>query len=185
MSTHWKDVLQKQQEDLERLEAMDREIAVDTYAAAAEADKVLKRNTTFAVSFGAGNTRVTSGGSKTSEERTNLELPAGLQTLDLGELNIDAAPPSAASPTRGGSQSARGARPSSARRTTSASTKVATSKDDASDLGSPGGATPTPGAADAAARFHKAKLVQLTKQLADSEDLRRKLQEQNSDLQRK
>jgi len=184
MSKNWKDMLQKQQEDLDRLEALDAEITADTNTAAAEADKVLKKNTTFGVSFGAGNRGSSAGAARSSEAAASIELSAGLHTLDLGELDVDTGAANAASPSRGGSQSAREARPSSGRRSAGASTRIATSRDDASELGSPGGATPTPTAADAATRFHKAKATQLAKQLADSEELRRRLQEQNSDLQR-
>jgi len=197
MSTNWKDMLQKQQEDLDRLEALDAEITADTNTAAAEADKVLKKNTTFGVSFGAGNRGGSAGAARGSEAASvAMDLSAGLHTLDLSELDEDAGAgaATAASPSRGGSQSARGACPTSGRRSVGASstshtaasrhTGIATSRDDSSELGSPGGATPTPATADAAARFNKAKVTQLTKALADSEELRRKLQEQNSDLQR-
>ena len=201
--SNWKDMLQKQQEDLDRLEALDAEITEGANTTAAEADKVLKKSSTFGVSFGAGK-RVNSAGAgaggigrrstDAAEGRTSMDLPAGLETLDLGELDVEtgarggAGPNSAGSPSRGGSQSARGARPASGRRSAggAGSSRLAGSRDDtSSELGSPGGQTPTPAAGtDAAARYNKAKVTQLTKALADSEELRRKLQEQNADLQR-
>jgi hypothetical protein len=166
----WKSVLQKQQDDLERLEAMDRDLTNDQGQMSAEADRVLKRNNTFGVSF-------THGDANSIQRTERLEIPTPSLNLDL-DLDLEEGNEMSSSPNRS-STSARGVRPSSAGR----SSTVRRSKDD-SITGSNGPPTPTPTAADTAARFAKAKMVNLQKQLTDSEDLRRKLQEQNSDLQR-
>jgi hypothetical protein len=164
----WKDVLAKQQDDLERLEAMDRDLATEQSSTTAEADKVLKRNPNFGVSVA----RKASGDD-------NMNFPTPKLDLDLGEGFENS---SESSPSR--TSSARGTRPSSAK--SGSRNSLRRSKDDEvfAMPGSPGPPTPIPAAADTAARYAKAKLTNLQKQLADSEDLRKKLQEQNSDLQR-
>ena len=95
----WKDVLAKQQDDLERLEAMDRDLATEQSSTTAEADKVLKRNPNFGVSVA----RKASGDD-------NMNFPTPKLDLDLGEGLENS---SESSPSR--TSSARGTRPSSAK----------------------------------------------------------------------
>ena len=143
----WKDVLQKQKDDLERLEAMDREMAYEHGSTAAEADRVLRRNPNFGV-------RVSHSHKDKVRASVALDTSAPVLDLSLGELDLNE-PAAAASPARGASSaSARGTRSSSAGSLQgSASDSGVRRSRDAPN--SPGPPTPTPTTADTAARFAK------------------------------
>ena len=202
----WKEVLKAQHDDLERMQEMDA--ALNEQDVVFEADRVLKRNPgSFGVSFGAS--KATSGMRASKDTSLDLNLPEPqIDELDFDQQVLSAAVETSRSTgssgsrgSREGSLSARGAgsgAPKLSARTAARGTargKAANTNIDISDaqndygaLGSPGAGSTTPTVANkegssTALRYNKAKVAQLQKQLDDSESLRKKMLEQNNDLQ--
>ena len=168
----WKDVMKQQQDDLERMEAMDAQL--NTEPVLSEVDRVLKKPaSTFGLFTGrAGSSsarRSMSGG-----ERTELDFTS----LNLDDLN-------AAGAANGAQDESFGADPTTARSLKStARTGPAFGSSRRGGPPSPGGATPPPSAPDAQARYAKAKVKQLEAAMAESDQLRLKLNEQLAETKR-
>jgi hypothetical protein len=166
MSSSWRDVLQQQHDEIDRLEAEDA--ALNDVAVTEEADKILRKPDS--ISFAASTMRKAKmGGSRGKRDEglgLDLHLPeAKMEGGDYGEVTQSSTARSSNS-ARGGS--GRGNRSS-----------IATEQ-----LGSPDGATPPAFAVDANARYNKARTAQMQQQLDNSEQLRLKLNEQCKGLER-
>ena len=156
MSSSWRDVLQQQHEDLDRLEAEDA--ALNGGEVNEEVEKVLRKPDS--ISFAASTMRKAKMGGSRAEEPlvSDLHLPQPRLEGDEGET----AQSTARSTGRGAGRSA-----------------TTGSRGDGTDMppGSPGGATPPAVAVDANSRYNKARINQLQQQLDNSEQLRLKLNE--------
>lgn len=186
----WKEVMKQQQDDLERLEALDAEL--NTEPVLSEVDKVLRKpTTTFGLFSGrTGSSGMTSGiGSGGGLRKAAGGVQSDFTSLNLDDLNLAATEASAAG-GGGVHDDPFGAEPTTARSARSATLRgTRTARGAVAGFGSggppsPGGATPPATAPDAQARYAKAKVKQLEAALAESDQLRLKINEQLAETKR-
>lgn len=168
--------MKQQQDDLERMEAMDAQL--NTEPVLSEVDRVLKKP---ASTFGLFTGRAGSSSSSSSARRS---MSGGERAeLDFASLNLDDL--NAAGAANGAQDESFGADPTTARSLKStARTGPAFGGTRRGGPPSPGGATPPPSAPDAQARYAKAKVKQLEAAMTESEQVRLKLNEQLAETKR-
>ncbi len=163
MSSSWRDVLQQQHEDLDRLEAEDA--ALNGGVVNEEVEKVLRKPDS--ISFAASTMRKAKMGRSKAEEPLDLDLHLPQPQLEVdGDGNRQT---TARSSGRGA-----GRTPNTGNRSNNTDMPP----------DSPGGATPPAFAVDANSRYNKARVNQLQQQLDNSEQLRLKLNEHVKSLEK-
>ena len=181
----WKEVMKQQHDDLERLEAMDA--ALNTEPVLSEVDKILKKpSATFGLFSGRTGSSSGNGGVGAGVATARRASGVGAAAMDFASLNLDDLNLAAATDAQRENDDSFGAEPMA----TARSAKSAALRN-ASSFGrrgggppSPGGATPPASAPDAQARYAKAKVKQLEAALAESDQVRLKINEQLAETKR-
>ena len=177
--------MKQQHDDLERLEAMDA--ALNTEPVLSEVDKILKKpSATFGLFSGRTGSSSGNGGVGAGVATARRASGVGAAAMDFASLNRDDLNLAAATDAQRENDDSFGAEPMA----TARSAKSAALRN-ASSFGrrgggppSPGGATPPASAPDAQARYAKAKVKQLEAALAESDQVRLKINEQLAETKR-